>query len=236
METVLYNKVDLNYGEVLMFDQKCLFTQEKIDRTILPTHGFIYNVRFSRSTDKRNKEITTNQCLDDAFLGCILTYKPIETIHGYRDIERWYPTGKHTNPSDVDKWIMDCCNEDDNSKEVKEFIDNFTGVAELKGIAYESLRSLFMDGYCFYFAEMLKSAFSRGETYICAPYGHVVWRDVDNRFYDLDGEFKGDYEVFLPTTLPCVNDFRRRNGLGPGATKEEIDDMIQSFKKEFPNV
>ena len=46
---------------------------------------------------------------------------------------------------------------------------------------------LFSKGYCYYFAEILKYNFKRGELYLAYPYEHIVWRDVDGVPYDVSG-------------------------------------------------
>ena len=52
---------------------------------------------------------------------------------------------------------------------------------------YELIRSLFMDGYCYYFAVILKTAFNRGEICWCAPYAHFIWLDTNGIPYDIEG-------------------------------------------------
>ena len=40
------------------------------------------------------------------------------------------------------------------------------------------IASLFTNGFCYYFAVILKDAFNRGEICWHKNYGHIVWRDV----------------------------------------------------------
>ena len=53
----------------------------------------------------------------------------------------------------------------------------------------DAVRSFFRAGYCYYFASMLKTAFERGDLFLTFPFGHVVWRDVDGRAYDVEGPY-----------------------------------------------
>lgn len=66
----------------------------------------------------------------------------------------------------------------------------------------DSIRSFFKAGYCYYFANMLKSAFRRGTTCVAYPNGHIVWVDMDGRAYDIEGPYlpeENDCERFIPT-------------------------------------
>ena len=38
----------------------------------------------------------------------------------------------------------------------------------------EEIRNLFMTGYCYHFAHILKATFERGEVCMCFPFGHFV--------------------------------------------------------------
>lgn len=53
----------------------------------------------------------------------------------------------------------------------------------------ETIYNLFACGYCYYFANMLKIAFDRGDVVWHKGYGHIVWRDIDNIAYDIGGVF-----------------------------------------------
>lgn len=52
----------------------------------------------------------------------------------------------------------------------------------------EIIRSLFADGYCYYFALMLKDAFG-GELKWHKFYSHIVFEDKAGVIYDIDGVF-----------------------------------------------
>ena len=53
----------------------------------------------------------------------------------------------------------------------------------------ESIINLFENGYCYYFAVILKTAFNRGEICWHRNFGHIVWKDDDDTPYDINGPF-----------------------------------------------
>ena len=50
------------------------------------------------------------------------------------------------------------------------------------------IQIIFTSGYCYYFAKMLEAAFG-GSLYINTKYGHIVWKDVNDFYYDAYGVF-----------------------------------------------
>ena len=61
------------------------------------------------------------------------------------------------------------------NKQVIRFIADFVYSNEqISNGVYE----LFVSGYCYYFAVMLKTAFNRGDICWHRNHGHIVWRDV----------------------------------------------------------
>lgn len=53
----------------------------------------------------------------------------------------------------------------------------------------EGVEDLFSNGYCYYFACMLKAAFDRGDVCWHNGYGHIVWVDTNDIAYDINGVF-----------------------------------------------
>lgn len=53
----------------------------------------------------------------------------------------------------------------------------------------DTIRSFFRAGYCYYFANLLKTAFGRGIVCQAEPFGHMVWVDEDGCAYDIDGPY-----------------------------------------------
>lgn len=78
------------------------------------------------------------------------------------------------------------------SRDVIEFIE---GVIESSG---EKFRNAFADDYSYYFANMLKLAFNRGEIYWHRNYHHIVWKDDDGKTYDVFGVYKNRKAEFVP--------------------------------------
>ena len=73
----------------------------------------------------------------------------------------------------------------------------------------EEIRKLFMDGYCYHFANILKTTFDRGEVCICFPFGHFVWVDTDGTPYDAESVHTGDQKAYIPEKFlgDCIYDF-----------------------------
>lgn len=61
----------------------------------------------------------------------------------------------------------------------------------------ESIRSLFEDGYCYYFAKILQDAFPGGDICVCHPYGHIVYI-YGAIAYDIHGVSDSECELFIP--------------------------------------
>ena len=101
------------------------------------------------------------------------------------------------------------------------FINQFkTLFKELTIEETDTIEKVFRNGYCYYFAIMLKDAFNRGE--VCMTYDckHVVWIDDDNVAYDINGIF-GWY-------TDTSNKDNYWNGLL--VPVEKIPNYIESFK------
>ena len=235
-----YNSINGKYSEAILFNEyKVLFYDGRIYRDTLPAGSFFYEIGHDDG-DWSQPESFGYRILAN-FFGTVITYKPINIpADGFRqmmstDFEYGH---KFVDPNEVDEWLREKREEDNNTKEVFEFINRFIKKSEVAGIEYSSLRSLFMNGYCFYFASMLKAAFERGEIYTTDPFDHVVWRDTDNRYYDIDGEYIGEAKVMIPVTDPfcTIKDFKHlKKETSFSITKEQIDFLIDKYKYRFPN-
>lgn len=100
---------------------------------------------------------------------------------------------------------------------------------------YELIRSLFMDGYCYYFAVILKTAFNRGEICWCAPYAHFIWLDTNGIPYDIEGVSTAEANYYIPEAYITdgIADFKHVPGVEFGATKEYIDNAIKMYEKNI---
>ena len=63
-----------------------------------------------------------------------------------------------------------------NLKVIK-FIDEITNFPDRDGKSGEQIDHLFSAGYCYYFANMLKTAFG-GQLCWAQDRGHIVWADI----------------------------------------------------------
>lgn len=76
------------------------------------------------------------------------------------------------------------------NKDVMDFINEFYNrCGENTDADKKSIRDQFMIGYCYYFAQILKSAFNRGTVCWVVGESHIVWLDDDGIAYDADGVF-----------------------------------------------
>lgn len=95
----------------------------------------------------------------------------------------------------------------------------------------------YTNGYCYFFAKILQAAFQRGDVVILAPHSHLVWRDVDGKLYDINGEVsERDYEEFECQIEEehlgdALKDFLCRENYYNNTSKEEIDILIKEAKE-----
>lgn len=72
---------------------------------------------------------------------------------------------------------------------VVDFIQQITAVPDHDGKESSAITRMFCDGYCYYFACILKEAFGRGTICWCEGRGHIVWKDTDGVAYDAYGVY-----------------------------------------------
>lgn len=115
---------------------------------------------------------------------------------------------------------------------VLEFIKNFR---TSNSIREEVLEDTFMRGYCYYFANILKTAFERGYIAVTAPYGHIVW--VDNEIgFDING-ISTSSGTFIPIEHlgRHISDFKHVPGEDSVVTIErDIQQIIELFDSTNP--
>ena len=121
--------------------------------------------------------------------------------------------------------------------EVIYFIDKFQSAAFGYGNDIDAFLDVFSNGYCYYFAIMLKAAFNRGTVCIIAPCGHVVWVDTDGIAYDIYGEFPLDGESLIPEDAEDshIIDFKHIYTEESGITDKELSDLVKKYKNYDPN-
>lgn len=96
--------------------------------------------------------------------------------------------------------------------------------------------SIFRQGYCYHYAQMIKANFERGEICWAAPFGHIVWKDDNGLIYDSEGLYLGEADYIIPIKYieKHLEDFR--HNITPkykGATQEFIDETISRYKKDM---
>lgn len=115
----------------------------------------------------------------------------------------------------------------ENKEQVLSFIKNFVSRAKDP----EVVKDLFLEGYCYYFASMLKEAFNRGTICWVKDRGHIVWQDMDGTAYDILGEFT-DYDELLPasTLYAGILDFKHN-----GVTTPDFERTMKVHKYHKDN-
>ena len=99
----------------------------------------------------------------------------------------------------------------------------------------ETLRRQFRAGYCYFFAQMLKDAFGRGEVCWAAPFSHIVWVDNDQIAYDIEGVNESEVEYYIPISYlgNVIDGFKHVRGLEHLTTKKFVVDTIERYKKDL---
>lgn len=97
----------------------------------------------------------------------------------------------------------------------------------------ETIRSLFANGYCYYFSKMLQDAFPGGKICLCYPYGHIAYI-YDSVAYDIDGISSAETDMYIPIEElgEAINDFRHIEGKEYLTTKEEVISIGENWKKK----
>lgn len=116
---------------------------------------------------------------------------------------------------------------------ILQFIETFRRGTGNKPDNQKIIRTLFLAGYCYYFAIMLKDAFPEGEICWAAPFGHIVF--VQNGIpYDIEGVYCGEADAFIPVWYmgETINDFRHVPGVECNATEHQIAQIMVKYQEE----
>lgn len=119
----------------------------------------------------------------------------------------------------------------DLQNEVLEFITEFLyhqHKDEIAAILHDQFRS----GYCYHFAYMLRDTFHRGIVCWAAPFGHIVWKDIDDTTYDVEGKYIGEAFYFIPVFYlgETVRDFLHiKTDQHKPATKQELINIMKRY-------
>ena len=114
----------------------------------------------------------------------------------------------------------------------EKFIDDFMGAQFGERHTQDKFREKFKNGYCYYFAHMLKLAFNRGEVCWAAPNSHFVWVDDDGIAYDIDGKYnlsanKCMYLIPEKDTEDFVEDFLKTSQ--HWTERKYVKELIQKY-------
>lgn len=113
--------------------------------------------------------------------------------------------------------------------DVQEFIKKFTGHTGHPS-AEMILQEQFANGYCWHFAHVLKDAFRRGAVVWLAPSGHIGFKDVNGKVYDIGGEYHGDAFYEIPEVyLGHLLDGFRHIGDPFCTTTEELVEVCRRY-------
>lgn len=122
-------------------------------------------------------------------------------------------------------------------KDVLQFIYDFNNMQynpsdeKKSAIIIEGIYNQFANGYCYYFASMLKTAFNRGEICIAAPLGHIVWVDENNVPYDICGCNESECDYYIPVFMlgDMIKDFKHIPNDEHNTTKDEIAALMTEW-------
>lgn len=119
------------------------------------------------------------------------------------------------------------------NRSVLEFIFNFWFAAGTDIASQNTIITLFLHGYCYYFALMLKDAFQDGEICWAAPFGHIVFL-YQGLAYDIEGLYAGESDLFVPVSRlgRAIDDFRHVPGVQYNATDQEIARIMVEYREE----
>ena len=234
-----YNMVDTVYDEVSVWGTKCLMTrglENMFSRDSVPEGVYVYYLRDVNDIYDNLPKIIVNKIEEvrrSAYFGMLISYKPIkfpETKYRFvvfRKDEFEYTNNK-VAPSDVDEWlnVMNC--EDNNSKRVIRYIRNLLKKEEVcYNIDEEQISDTDIARFSYQFACALKSKLKRGEVYVALPSKTIVWRDIDNRYYNARGLFEYKNETYVE--VEEVIDTYYTNGT------ININGMMAKYAGKFPN-
>ena len=96
----------------------------------------------------------------------------------------------------------------------------------------QDVHNRFKNGYCYYFAKMLQTAFPGGYIAWAVPFGHLVYM-YNQVPYDIEGVYPGEATEFIPEEFlgDAINDFTH-NGHDFNANQAQLDKIIDHYHQE----
>lgn len=105
-------------------------------------------------------------------------------------------------------------------------------IADFVYLDDQDVHNRFKNGYCYYFAKMLSTAFPGGYIAWAVPFGHLVYM-YNQVPYDIEGVYTGEATEFIPEIFlgEAINDFKH-NGHDFNATQAQLDKIIDNYHTE----
>ena len=112
---------------------------------------------------------------------------------------------------------------------VIQFIGGIRYHLDVEGV--DVIDSLFSAGYCWHFAQMLKSTFNRGKVVLAHPYSHVVWVDTNNVAYDIHGVYYEEGVTYISFEVlgDIVYDFKHIKGYSSRLSEKDYNSLIDAI-------
>lgn len=100
--------------------------------------------------------------------------------------------------------------------------------------AESSVQEMFLNKYCYYFATILKEAFSRGAVCLAAPLTHIVWVDDDGVPYDANGVFSGKVKYLIPVSYmgDTLNAFKMTSEEDNNVSNDDIARIVEVYLED----
>lgn len=120
--------------------------------------------------------------------------------------------------------------------EVLNFILDFLSHSKEENVE-NVLKDQFSNGYCYYFAVILRTAFNRGEVCWCSPYPHICWVDEDGVPYDIYGICTSEADEYIPVSFlrDTLQTFMHTDSSKAYITsQQEASYIMDVYKKHVP--
>ena len=127
------------------------------------------------------------------------------------------------------EWVQKCYSEEPEADaEVIRFIGKFIFYKGIKN--RHIIQELFRNGYCLYFAHMLKEAFGRGEVLYVYDDGHFIWKDDNNVKYDVLG-VNHTHKMLIPEAQigDGLMEYKHIPGRNPVLSESEIVKRMEDY-------
>ena len=145
---------------------------------------------------------------------------------------------KSTDTSEKTKFINQILSKHPKANpQILRFIANFSHHVKYKhDDAVKILTDLFTEGYCYYFAIILQTAFPGGEILWAAPNDHMVYK-YQGQYYDITGIYEDIAFSFIPVEKmgDCLLDFKHIPGNHYNASEQELAKIQWEWEERHNN-